>query len=56
MSKIHLIGHSLGAHVVGFIGKQIQERGYGKIPRITGRIHGLQLGFQGLQVGFMDYS
>merc|ERR1712168_1615587 len=31
-----IFGHSLGAHVVGFIGKKIQDMGYGKIPRITG--------------------
>ena len=31
-----MVGHSLGAHVVGFIGKKIQELGLGKVPRITG--------------------
>eukprot|EP00088_Acartia_fossae_P063703 TRINITY_DN7785_c0_g1_i5.p1 TRINITY_DN7785_c0_g1~~TRINITY_DN7785_c0_g1_i5.p1 ORF type:complete len:358 (-),score=46.80 TRINITY_DN7785_c0_g1_i5:28-1080(-) len=36
MRNVHLVGHSLGAHVVGFIGKKIQELGYGKLPRITG--------------------
>ena len=35
---MHLVGHSLGAHVVGFLGKKIQELGYGKVPRITGKI------------------
>lgn len=33
---IHLVGHSLGAHVVGFLGKKVQELGLGKLPRITG--------------------
>lgn len=30
--KIHLIGHGLGAHIVGFTGKKLN----GQIPRITG--------------------
>lgn len=29
---IHLVGHGLGAHIVGFTGKKL----FGKIPRITG--------------------
>merc|ERR1712080_192708 len=36
LSSIHLIGHSLGAHVVGFIGKEVQSMGLGKVDRITG--------------------
>lgn len=36
LSSIHLIGHSLGAHVVGFIGKEVQSMGLGKVSRITG--------------------
>jgi len=36
VQNVQLIGHSLGAHVVGFMGKRFQEMGYGKIPRITG--------------------
>ena len=35
-SRVHLIGHSLGAHVVGFLGKAVQERGLPKLARITG--------------------
>ena len=35
-SKIHLVGHSLGAHIMGFLGKQLQANGYGKVGRITG--------------------
>ena len=34
--QVHLIGHSLGAHVVGFIGKGVQTLGLGKLARITG--------------------
>jgi len=34
--NIHLIGHSLGAHAVGFMGKKTQEWGLGKLKRITG--------------------
>lgn len=30
--NIHLIGHSMGAHIVGFTGKMLT----GQIPRITG--------------------
>jgi len=35
ISKLHLVGHSLGAHVVGFAGKKAQEYGH-MVPRITG--------------------
>lgn len=31
--NIHLIGHGLGAHIVGYTGKQLS----GKMSRITGR-------------------
>jgi len=31
--NIHLIGHGLGAHIVGYTGKKLS----GKISRITGR-------------------
>jgi len=31
--NIHLIGHSLGAHIVGFAGKKLN----GRVPRITGK-------------------
>lgn len=33
ISKFHLIGHSLGAHAVGYAGMFTKS---GKIPRITG--------------------
>jgi len=36
-SKVHAIGHSLGAHVVGHIGRTIEQYGgKGKIARVTG--------------------
>jgi len=34
--NIHLVGHSLGAHVVGFIAKEVKKMGLGKISRMTG--------------------
>ena len=36
MEDIHLVGHSLGAHVVGFLGKKVQDLGLGKVARVTG--------------------
>lgn len=36
-NKIHAIGHSLGSHVVGNIGKATQENGNYKIARVTGK-------------------
>ena len=35
MDSVHLIGHSLGAHVCGFAGKRLQESGI-KVGKITG--------------------
>jgi len=34
--QIHVIGHSLGAHVAGFLGKRVQNLGLGKLKRVTG--------------------
>jgi hypothetical protein len=34
--KIHIVGHSLGAHVAGFTGKGVTLNGLGKISEITG--------------------
>lgn len=34
--KIHVVGHSLGAHVAGFLGQNVQKMGLGKFQRITG--------------------
>ncbi|XP_062139643.1 vitellogenin-1 [Drosophila sulfurigaster albostrigata] len=36
VSKIHLIGHSLGAHIVGAAGRYLQQMANKTVPRITG--------------------
>ena len=36
INKTHLIGHSLGAHMAGYIAKEIQSSGNGTMYRITG--------------------
>ncbi|KAI4482537.1 hypothetical protein M0804_008390 [Polistes exclamans] len=36
IQKIQVIGHSLGAHIAGFAGKEIQKSNIGKYIRITG--------------------
>lgn len=35
INKFHLIGHSLGAHTVGYAGMYVKS---GRIQRITGRV------------------
>jgi len=35
MDKVHLIGHSLGAQIVGYCGEKLN----GEIPRITGKFY-----------------
>ena len=34
--KIHAIGHSLGAHISGHIGREVEKRKNAKIGRVTG--------------------
>ena len=36
LQRIQLVGHSLGAHLLGFLAKRVQELGLGKVARITG--------------------
>ena len=33
--RLQLVGHSLGAHLVGFLAKQVQKLGLGRVARIT---------------------
>ena len=33
--RLQLVGHSLGAHMVGFLAKQVQKLGLGRVARIT---------------------
>jgi hypothetical protein len=43
IKNIHVLGHSLGAHISGGIGMYMQHKNLGlgvKIPRITGKICG----------------
>ena len=34
--NIHAIGHSLGAHISGHIGREVEKRNNAKIGRVTG--------------------
>ena len=34
--NIHVVGHSLGAHVAGFLAKKVQAMGLGTLERVTG--------------------
>ena len=36
VSNFHLVGHSLGAHVMGYAGKGFNQENEFKLPRITG--------------------
>ena len=36
LSNFHLVGHSLGAHVMGYAGKNFNLENDFKLPRITG--------------------
>ena len=36
LADVHLVGHSLGAHVAGFVAKEVQALGLGKVARVTG--------------------
>ena len=37
-SKIHCIGHSLGSHLCGFLGKKLKANGWGHMNRISGSL------------------
>ena len=48
-SDIHLVGHSLGAHLVGKIGRSFKEASGKPVERITGEFNSqeTQLRYQG---------
>ena len=35
MPSFHVIGHSLGSHVAGYVGETVQAKGMGKLGRIS---------------------
>ena len=41
--KIHAIGHSLGAHISGHIGREVQNSNNAKIGRVTGMIKNMAI-------------
>lgn len=42
VDKVHIIGHSLGAHVAGYAGAAFTSEGLPKIARITGKFLSLK--------------
>jgi len=36
-AKVHVIGHSLGAHIAGYAGNTIQDQSNDQLARITGK-------------------
>lgn len=48
---VHLMGHSLGAHVVGFAGKEVKEAG-----KLVGRITGDDTGKKFYFIFILFYS
>ncbi|XP_054262639.1 pancreatic triacylglycerol lipase-like [Macrosteles quadrilineatus] len=36
LSRVHILGHSVGAHIAGVVGRIISYRGLGQVRRITG--------------------
>lgn len=43
LHTVHLIGHSLGAHTMGYAGDLLRKQNLGKVGRITGMFYQRQL-------------
>lgn len=37
-SRLHMIGHSLGAHIAGFTAQTMKKLSGGKVSRVTGNL------------------
>lgn len=37
LSRVHIIGHSLGAHIAGDVSARLTKQGFGRVDRVTGK-------------------
>ena len=53
-SDVHVVGHSLGAHLVGKIARVFQEQSGQKVARVTGtgdRVQGVKIQLHSVDTG-----